>query len=133
MQPTAAVDIGQPLRLIPSFGRQTTVDQRISSLKPRFAILPFLLLLWMALASYSAATQAPIKAARVGWMSRLGPAARDRNLEAFRLGMRELGYVEGQTFAMEPRYSDGRAERMPALAVELESAGVDIIGFDAAF
>lgn len=96
-------------------------------MKPKFATLPFIVLLWVALASYSAATQAPIKVARVGWLSRLGPSARDRNLEAFRLGMRELGYVEGQTFAIEPRYSDGRAERMSALAVELESAGVDII------
>jgi putative ABC transport system substrate-binding protein len=69
----------------------------------------------------------PIKMARVGWLSRLAPAARDRNLEAFRLGMRELGYVEGHTFAIEPRYSDGKAERMPALAVELERAGVDVI------
>lgn len=86
-----------------------------------------LVLLWAALVSHAAATQAPIKIARVGWLSRLAPAARDRNLEAFRLGMRELGYVEGQTFAIEPRYSDGQAERMPALAIELERGGVDVI------
>jgi putative ABC transport system substrate-binding protein len=96
-------------------------------LKSKYLSVPVVVLLWAAIVSPGAATQAPGKIARVGWMSRLAPAARDRNLEAFRLGMRELGYVEGQTFAIEPRYSDGRAERMPGLAVELESVGVDVI------
>jgi len=78
-------------------------------------------------ASRGAAAQAPRKLARIGWLSRLAPTAKDRNLDGFRLGMRDRGYVEGQTFAIEPRYSEGKAERMPALAAELESAGVDVI------
>jgi putative ABC transport system substrate-binding protein len=41
--------------------------------------------------------------------------------------MRELGYMEGQTFVMEPRYADGKRELMPEQAAELERAGVDVI------
>jgi len=41
--------------------------------------------------------------------------------------MRELGYVEGRTFVMEPRYADGKNELMPDQAAELERSGVDVI------
>src|SRR2546429_7698402 len=60
-------------------------------------------------------------------MSRAGPTAKDANMDAFRQGMRELGYVEGRTFVMEPRYADGKRELMPEQAAELERAGVDVI------
>src|SRR2546423_572168 len=72
-------------------------------------------------------TQEPAKVVRVGWMSRAGPAAKDANMDAFRLGMRELGYVEGRTFVMEPRYADGKSELMPGMAADLERSGVDVI------
>ena len=48
-------------------------------------------------------------------------------MNAFRQGMRELGYTEGQGFVIEPRYADGKAEVMPAQAAELERLGVDVI------
>jgi len=41
--------------------------------------------------------------------------------------MRELGYVEGQSFVMEPRYADGKNDLMPEQAAELERSGVDVI------
>ena len=71
--------------------------------------------------------QAPTKVARIGWMSRGNPTAKDQNMEAFRQGMRELGYVEGQTFVMEPRYAAGKSKLMPEQAVELERSGVGVI------
>jgi putative ABC transport system substrate-binding protein len=71
--------------------------------------------------------QAPTKVARIGWMSRGNPTASDATMDAFRQGMRELGYVEGQTFVMEPRYAGGKRELMPEQAAELERAGVDVI------
>ena len=47
--------------------------------------------------------------------------------EAFLQGLRELGYVEGQTFTLVERYAEGRQERLPELAGELVRLGVDII------
>jgi ABC-type uncharacterized transport system substrate-binding protein len=54
-------------------------------------------------------------AARVNWWT------------AFRQGLRELGYVEGQNIAMEARWADGRVDRLPKLAEELVRLHVDII------
>ena len=53
--------------------------------------------------------------------------ASDAVMDAFRQGMRELGYVEGQTFVMEPRFAGGKSELMAEQAAELERAGVDVI------
>lgn len=69
---------------------------------------------------------------RIGYLSRdIHPsdarAAAPRNLDAFREGLRELGYIEGKNIYIEYRYADGRLERMPALAQELVRAAVDII------
>jgi len=47
--------------------------------------------------------------------------------EAFRQGLRELGYVEGRNVAIEWRWSQGVTDRHPALAVELAGLGVDVI------
>jgi putative tryptophan/tyrosine transport system substrate-binding protein len=46
---------------------------------------------------------------------------------AFLQGMRELGYIEGKDFAIEGRFADGDAERLPGLAAELVRAKVDLI------
>ncbi len=47
--------------------------------------------------------------------------------EGFRQGMRELGYVDGLNVTMERRWSEGRTDRLPALALELVQLNVDII------
>jgi putative ABC transport system substrate-binding protein len=49
------------------------------------------------------------------------------NLEAFRRGLHELGYVEGQDIAIDVRYADRSEERLPALAAELTRAEVDVL------
>jgi putative tryptophan/tyrosine transport system substrate-binding protein len=67
------------------------------------------------------------KIARIGWMARGNSTTVDPNIDAFRQGMRELGYVEGQSFVMESRYGDGKPELMPGQAAELERIGVDVI------
>jgi len=48
-------------------------------------------------------------------------------LEAFRQGLRDLGYVEGQSVALEYRHAEGKPERLPVLAAELVRLKVDII------
>jgi putative ABC transport system substrate-binding protein len=49
-----------------------------------------------------------------------------RYFEAFKQALRELGYIEGQTIAIEPRYADGRLERLSALAAELATLNVEV-------
>jgi putative ABC transport system substrate-binding protein len=52
---------------------------------------------------------------RVGWLA-MEPLPR---LQAeFRKGMRELGHVEGSSYALAERYAEGRVERLPALAAD---------------
>ena len=67
------------------------------------------------------------KVVRIGWMSRATSATPDPTMDAFRGGMRERGYAEGQSFIIEARYADGKSELMPEQAAELERSGVDVI------
>jgi ABC-type uncharacterized transport system substrate-binding protein len=75
----------------------------------------------------AARAQQPVKVVRIGWMSRGNATANDPNMNAFRQGMRELGYVEGRSFVMEPRYAGGTTALMSDQAAELERSGVDVI------
>src|ERR1044071_5402214 len=96
-------------------------------MKPRQVTFLLMILMGIVLAPLVAEAQVATKIARVGWMSRGGPTATDESMAAFRQGMRELGYVEGQTFVIEPRYAGGKSELMPEQAAELERSGVDVI------
>ena len=55
----------------------------------------------------------------VGVLAPQSQAASARNVEAFRKGLRDLGYVEGRNITLEIRYGDGLPERLPQLAAEL--------------
>jgi putative tryptophan/tyrosine transport system substrate-binding protein len=66
-------------------------------------------------------------AARIGMLSLASPESMRPLLGAFREGMRELGYAEGQNLTIEVRYAAGRAERLPALAAELVGLNVAVI------
>src|SRR5436309_1492844 len=67
------------------------------------------------------------KVARIGLLSQGSPASGQHIREAFRQGLREVGYVDGQNIVIEYRYAEGKAERLPDLAAELVSLKVDII------
>src|SRR5215831_2971313 len=73
----------------------------------------------------AAEAQQPKKIPRIGVL-RPGLAAAP-NYEAFRRGLRELGYVEGQNVVLEFRDVEGKAERLPDLAAELVRLKVDVI------
>jgi putative ABC transport system substrate-binding protein len=75
----------------------------------------------------SAEAQQPAKTPRIGILMSGSPEPRRAVLEAFREGLRDLGYVEGKNIAIEYRYSEGRDERLPELAAELVRLKVDII------
>jgi putative tryptophan/tyrosine transport system substrate-binding protein len=93
------------------------------------------LMLLLSALGVAGEAQQPGKVARIGYLSRdLHPAdsraPAPRNLEAFRQGLRELGYVEGKNIIIEYRYADGRFERLPALAEELVRLKIEIIVAD---
>jgi putative tryptophan/tyrosine transport system substrate-binding protein len=64
---------------------------------------------------------------RIGMLETISPALNAANLAAFRNGLRQLGYVEGQSYVIEYRSVEGRAARFPELASELVASKVDII------
>ena len=67
------------------------------------------------------------KVYRIGMLERTSPAINVANLDAFRQGLRDLGYIEGKNFVIEYRSADGRDERFPGLAAELVRLKVDLI------
>ena len=73
------------------------------------------------------AQQHPGKVARIGFLSPTLSTSVPHIVEAFRQGLRDLGYVEGQNIVVEYRWAEGRAERLPMLAAELVSLKVDVI------
>ena len=71
--------------------------------------------------------QQPKKVPRIGFQSAASPSAIAARIEAFRQGLRELGYVEGKNIIIEWRHHEGKQDRLPALAAELVRLKVDII------
>ena len=67
----------------------------------------------------SFAQKKPAKVYRVGVLIPGTPAATAHLQEAFKQGLRELGYVEGQNVIIERRYGEGKSERLSDLAAEL--------------
>ena len=73
----------------------------------------------------AADAQQPGKIPRVGLLRPGSPP--DPYVDAFRQGLRDLGYVEGQTIAIEYRWAEGRPARLPLLAAELVQLKVGVI------
>jgi ABC-type uncharacterized transport system substrate-binding protein len=75
-----------------------------------------------------AEAQQSIKVPRIGYLSASASlSAITARTDAFRQGLRELGYVEGKNIVIEWRSSEGKADRLPALAAELVRFKVDVI------
>jgi len=64
---------------------------------------------------------------RIGMLERTSPAINAANLDGFKRGLREFGYVEQRDFVIEYRSADGRDERFPTLAAELVRLNVDVM------
>ena len=74
-----------------------------------------------------AEAQQPGKVHRIGYLTTASAGRASPNAEAWRQGLRDLGYVEGQNIAIEYRSSEGYTDRLPGLAAELVRLKVDII------
>jgi len=86
-----------------------------------------MLALGILTAPLAAGTPPAGKVYRIGVLETTSAALNVANLEAFRQGLRELGYVEGQNLVIAYRSADGRPEHFPALATELVHLPVDLI------
>src|SRR5262245_10224669 len=71
--------------------------------------------------------QQPPKLPKIGFLTPVTSVGASVLVEAFRQGLRDLGHVEGKTFVLEPRYGEGKAERLPELARELVGLKPDVI------
>ena len=71
--------------------------------------------------------QQPTKMPRIGFQSAASPAAISARLDAFRQGLRELGYVEGKNILIEWRYAEGKLDRLDEFAAEFVRLKVDVI------
>ena len=77
--------------------------------------------------SFPAQAQQPGNTPRIGYLEAVSPSISAVRTEAFRQGLRELGYVEGKNIVTEYRYAEGKRDRLPALAAELVRLKVDVI------
>src|SRR5262245_17276197 len=95
--------------------RKKTHEESIHSLAFSF-LLPVTVLLFAL--CLSAEAQQPTKVARIGYLNPGDPVNRTYRTEAFRQGLKQLGYVEGKNIIIEYRFAEAR-ERLPELAREL--------------
>ena len=90
-------------------------------------ILRFCLLITVLLITGLVEAQQPAKVPRVGFLTGAPLSSQSARNEAFRQGLRELGYVEGKNIVIEWRSYEGKMDRLPVLAAELVRLKVDVI------
>jgi putative ABC transport system substrate-binding protein len=99
---------------------------KVSSTRRVGAII-LALALGILAAPLAATAQQPGKVARIGYLGNSSPALEPDLVAAFRQGLHDLGYTEGQDLLIEFRWAEGRYERLPELAAELVRLKVDVL------
>src|SRR6266550_7205307 len=87
----------------------------------------FAIVVALTMCGARAGAQQPTKIPRIGYLGGASLSAIPARIEAFRQGLRELGYVEGKNIVIGWRWAEGKLDRLPALAAELVRLKVDII------
>jgi putative ABC transport system substrate-binding protein len=108
---------------------RTAENQRIynAALVPQHSVLVVTLCAMLFTFSFPVWAQQSPKVPRIGYLSGSFASTSPDRREAFRQGLRELGYVEGTNIVVDYRYADGKFDRLPGLAAELVRLKVDII------
>jgi hypothetical protein len=89
----------------------------------------FITLLGGAAAAWpiTARAQQPGKRSRIGYLGVSSSSLEPHYVDAFRQKLRDLGYIDGETIAIEFRWAEGQDDRLPGLATELVSLSPDVI------
>ena len=85
-----------------------------------------LVFLFLAL-SWPAEAQQVNKVPHIGFLAITSPRDMSLRMAAFRQGLRELGYVEGKTIAVDDRYAEGKLDRLRVMTAELVQRKADVI------
>ena len=75
----------------------------------------------------ASAQQKAAKVYRIGFLGTTSASEYASNVDAWRAGLLDLGYVEGKNIVIEFRWADGNLDRLPALAAELVRLNVDVL------
>jgi putative ABC transport system substrate-binding protein len=110
-----------------SFSSKSFSDNRKSKIQNRKLVGVVAIALTFAMCGEAAMAQRPAKIPRIGFLASGSTTTDAPRVEAFRQGLRDLGYVEGQNIVIEYRYGEGKTERFPDLATELAQLKVDAI------
>ena len=93
----------------------------------KIVTLSVIFALGLVLACVSSEAQQPNKVPRIGYLAGPSISSLAPRIEAFRQGLRELGYVEGKNVVIEWRSAEGKSDRLPDLVGELVRLKVDVI------
>ncbi len=93
----------------------------------RTVVLISILALGLLARPLPAEAQQPGKVYRIGILTGSSASSSKPNIDPFREGLRELGYVEGKNLIIEYRHADRKRDRLPGLAAELVQLKVDVI------
>jgi putative ABC transport system substrate-binding protein len=119
LDPTGEAPAGQPARCadIGTVGARIVMRRNIARL---------IIGVVLVIAPYGVVdARAAEKPWMIGWLDQR--EAGNPFFEAFRQGLRDLGWVEGQTIKVEALFAEGKADRLPALAAELVRLKMDVI------
>jgi putative ABC transport system substrate-binding protein len=90
-------------------------------------ILVWLLVIFFVANVSIAQAQQSTKIPQIGYLAAVNPSAMAARMQAFRQGLRELGYVDGKNIVIEWRSAEDKLDRLPGLAAELVSLKVGVI------
>jgi putative ABC transport system substrate-binding protein len=106
-----------------SYNRKSKIQKR-----PRGRKLAGLFAVVLTLAGGARAEAQQVeKIPRIGYLSATSNSVNPARVQAFRQGLRDLGYVEGKTIVVEWRFAEGKPDRLPTLAAELVRLKVAVI------
>ena len=107
--------------------KSKTCTELSPSIQNRNLVGIIALVVTFAFGGAAAQAQQPKKVSRIGYVAGASRSTISARIEAFRQGMRELGYVEDKNIVIEWRFGEGKQDRLPELVAELVRLKVDII------